>query len=97
MQPTRSELTALGFALAPFVVYFGDSSTQTVNGVVTSHYDYNYAGVVLGVVAIVLAVKAVLKLPAEAPSQPRALHLLAAAGIAGLALYQIARGASLLA
>jgi hypothetical protein len=97
MHPTRSELTALGVALAPFVVYFGESGRHTVNGEVVGHYDYNYAGIVLGVVAIVLAVKALRKLPAEAPNQPRPLHFAAAAGIAVLALYQIARGASLLA
>src|SRR5262245_66053812 len=97
MRPTRSMLWALGCALAPFVVYVGSSTTHTVNGQVTSHTDYNYAGIVLGVVAIMLAVKAVLRLPVEAPTQPRALHLVAGAAVAALAVYQIARGASLLA
>jgi hypothetical protein len=97
MQPTRSEIIALVVALAPFVVYFGASGTQTVNGQITSYYNYNYAGIVLGVVAIGLAIRAVSRLPEEAPSQPRALHLAVAAGIAVLAVYQIARGASLLA
>jgi surface polysaccharide O-acyltransferase-like enzyme len=97
MQPTRSELTALAVALAPFVVYFGESRTQTVNGQVISHYDYNYAGVVLGIVAIVLVVRALRRLPAEVPAQARTLHWLVLAGISVLAVYQIARGASLLA
>src|SRR5262249_4840928 len=97
MQPTRSELWALGCALAPFVVTIGASGTQTVNGQIVSHFDYNYTGVVLGVVAIALAVRAVLKLPVEAPSEPRPLHLLAGAGIAARAIYQIVRGAGLLA
>jgi hypothetical protein len=97
MQPTRSELTALGLALAPFVVYFGESSTHTVNGEVISHYDYNYAGIVLGVVAIVLAFKALLRLRTEAPTQPRVPHWVALVGIAALGAYQVARGASLLA
>jgi surface polysaccharide O-acyltransferase-like enzyme len=97
MQPTRSELSALGFALAPFVVSVGDSYSRTENGVVVAAYDYNYAGVVLGVVAIALAVRAFARLPREAPAgDSRPLHLLAIGAIVGLALYQIARGASLL-
>jgi hypothetical protein len=97
MQPTRSELIALAFALAPFVVYVGASRTESFNGVVTSHTDYNYAGIVLGVIAIVLVIKALLRLPSDAPTGPRGLHWVALAGIAALALYQIARGASLFA
>jgi hypothetical protein len=97
MQPTRSELSALGMALAPFVVYVGSSYSHTVNGQIVSAYDYNYAGSVLGVVAIVLAVRAFRRLPAEASGQPRWIHIAGIAGIVALAGYQIARGASLLA
>jgi hypothetical protein len=96
MQPTRLELIALAVALAPFAVYFGESRTQTVNGQVISHYDYNYAGVVLGIAAIVLAVRAIRGLPTEVPAQQRTLHWLLLAGIIVLAGYQIARGANLL-
>ncbi len=97
MQPTRSEMTALGAALAPFVIHFGDSYRHTVNGQVVTAYDYNYAGVLFGVVAIVLAVQAYLKLHVEGTGQYRAVHMIGIAGIVALALYQIARGASLLA
>jgi hypothetical protein len=97
MRPTRSELGALGVALAPFVVYVGSSFSETVNGRVVSAYDYNYAGIAFGIAAIVMAVRAFIRLPAEAASsEPHAVHAVAIAGIVALACYQIARGASLL-
>jgi hypothetical protein len=98
MRPTRSALAALGVALAPFVVTIGSRYSETINGQVVRAYDYNYAGIVFGIIAVIMAVRAVIRLPAEAASnEPRAVHIVAIAGIVALALYQIARGASLLA
>jgi len=51
---TRSEIAALVCALLPFVVNIGDRSVQTIDGVERVRWDYNYAGVVLGVIALVV-------------------------------------------
>jgi hypothetical protein len=89
---TAKEIWAVLLALAPFVVYFGQRAT--VNGVV--QYDYNYAGVVLGVLAVAITGYAALRLKPEIGGQPPLPHygLLGAAAVLGV--YQVLNGASII-
>ena len=54
MKLTKHERTGLVLAALPFIVTIGDSAAVTVNGVTTVRWDYNYAGVVLGLIALLV-------------------------------------------
>ncbi len=56
----RLGLIALLLAL-PIVVFVGESGRTVVNGEVVGEYRVNYAGVLLAVIAFVLAVSATLR------------------------------------
>jgi hypothetical protein len=96
MKVTKAEIAALVFALLPFVVRFGDRSVETVNGIERVKWDYNYAGVVLGVVALVAIYIGLRDLKDEQPEQPPMPHYAICGAIGLLALYQIAKGAFLI-
>ena len=98
MKLTKHEKIALVLAALPFVVTVRDWSVETVNGVTTVRWDYNYAGVVLGLIALCVVYTGVRELNASIAykPQPRAPHYAIFAAIALLAVYQIAKGASLL-
>ncbi len=96
MKVTRHEITAFVLALLPFVVSVGDRSVQTINGVPRVLWDYNYAGVILGVVALVVVYIGLRDLKENIGDQPPAPHYAIFAAIFLLALYQIAKGAFLI-
>ena len=96
MKVTKTEIAALVFALLPFVVRIGDRSVETVNGVERVRWDYNYAGVILGLVALVAVYIGLRDLKHDVPDQPPAPHYAVLGAIALLALYQIAKGAFLI-
>lgn len=93
---TRNEIIALVCTLLPFVVRIGDRSVQTVNGVSRVLWDYNYAGIVLGLVALVVLFVGLRELKEHIGDQNPLPHYSIIALIALLALYQIARGAFLI-
>ncbi len=98
MKPTKHEMTALVLAVLPFVVQVRDRAVETVNGVTTVRWDYNYAGVVLGLVALLVVYMGVRDLNAsrEYKPEPRAPHYAIFTPIALLAIYQAAKGAFLI-
>ncbi len=96
MKMTRSEIAALVCALLPFVVVIGDRSVETINGVTHVRWDYNYAGVILGVIALVVVYVGLRDLKEDIGEQPPAPHYAIFAAIVLLALYQIAKGAFLI-
>lgn len=96
MKVTKAEIAALVFALLPFVVRIGDRAVETVNGVTRVKWDYNYAGIVLGVVALVAIYIGLRDLKDEQPEQPPMPHYAICGAIGLLALYQIAKGAFLI-
>ena len=98
MKLTKHAKTALTLAALPFVVRIGERMSSTVNGVTTVWWDYNYAGVVLGLVALLVVCVGVWNLDAclAGKPEPRAPHYAIFAAIAALAIYQSAKGASLL-
>ena len=98
MKLTKHEKTALVLAMLPFVVKFSERAEATVNGVTTVLWDYNYAGVVLGLVALIVVYMGVRDLNASIAyrREPRAKHYAIFAAIGLLAIYQIAKGASLI-
>ena len=65
MKLTKYEKTALTLAALPFVVKFTDRAQATVNGVTTVLWDYNYAGVVLGLIALIVVYMGVRDLNAS--------------------------------
>lgn len=91
----RGKIGALVAALLPFVVTFGDRATETRDGVRRVLWDYNYAGVVLGVLAVVLAIAAARNLPRSAQASP-APHYAILGAIALLGVYQALKGGSLI-
>lgn len=93
---TKAEIAALVFALLPFVVRIGDRAVETVNGVTRVKWDYNYAGIVLGIIALVAIYVGLRDLKDEQSEQPVAPHYALCGAIGLLALYQIARGAFLI-
>ena len=98
MKLTKHEITALVLAALPFVVSIGDRAVATVNGVTTVHWDYNYAGVIFGFAALLVLYMGIRDLYASRaykpePSAPR-YAIFAAIGV--LAIYQAAKGASLI-
>src|SRR5262249_54297071 len=100
MKLTKHEMTALVLAALPFVVSVRDRATETVNGVTTVRWDYNYAGVVLGFVALLvvyMGVRHLLACPrSENKPEPRAPHYAIFTPIVLLAIYQMAKGAFLI-
>ena len=98
MKLTKHETTALVLAVLPFVVTVGDRATVTVNGVTTVRWDYNYAGVVLGLIALVVVYMGVRDLNASLAYKPerRAPHYAIFTPIALLAVYQLSKGAFLI-
>jgi hypothetical protein len=96
MKVTRNEIAALICALLPFVVHIGDRSVQTINGVTQVRWDYNYAGVVLGVIALVVVYVGLRDLKQHIGDQTPAPHYAILGTITLLALYQIAKGAFLI-
>jgi len=98
MKVTKHEITALILATLPFVVTLGDRAVETVNGVTTVRWDYNYAGVVLGLIVLLVVYMGVRDLNAsiEYKPQPRAPHYAIFTAIGVLAIYQIAKGAFLI-
>jgi len=96
MKVTRSEIAALVCALLPFVVNIGDRLVQTIDGVTRVRWDYNYAGVVLGVIALVVVYVGVRDLKEDIGEQAPAPHYAIFGAIVLLALYQIAKGAFLI-
>jgi len=98
MKVTKAEIAALVFALLPFVVRIGDQSVETVSGVTRVKWDYNYAGVILGVMALVAIYISLRDLNSEQPEQPQQPmpHYALCGAIGLLALYQIAKGAFLI-
>jgi hypothetical protein len=96
MKVTRREIAALVCALLPFVVVIGDRSVETINGVTRVRWDYNYAGVILGVIALVVVYVGLRDLKEDSGEQAPAPHYAIFAAIALLALYQIAKGAFLI-
>jgi hypothetical protein len=55
--PSRTEIVGILIALAPFVLRFGTSYTRTVNGVVVESQSTNYVGLLLGPIAILIALR----------------------------------------
>jgi hypothetical protein len=98
MRLTKYQRTALVLAALPFVVSVSERASTTINGVTRVSYDYNYAGVVLGLIALLVILIGVRDLHASQvyKPEPRAPHYRIFATIAVLAIYQIAKGASLL-
>jgi hypothetical protein len=98
MKLTKHAKTALTLAALPFVVRVGERAEMTVNGVTTVRWDYNYAGVVLGLVALLVVYMGVRDLNASLAyrPQPCAPHYAIFAAIVVLAIYQSAKGAFLI-
>jgi hypothetical protein len=98
MKLTKRERTGLILAALPFVVTVGDSAAVTVNGVTTVRWDYNYAGVVLGLIALLVVYMGMRDLNASIAYKPEppAPHYAVFAAIGLLAIYQIAKGAFLI-
>jgi hypothetical protein len=95
MEFMRGKIGALVAALLPFVVHFGDRSTVTRDGETTVLFDYNYAGVVFGLLAVGLAIAAARNLPRSAQAAP-VPHYAILAAIAALGVYQALDGAALI-
>jgi hypothetical protein len=98
MEATKHERTGLVLAALPFVVKLGDSAAVTVNGVTTVLWGYSYAGVVLGLIALLVVYMGVRDLNASIAfkPEPRAPHYAIFAAIGLLAIYQTAKGAFLI-
>jgi hypothetical protein len=96
MKVTSKEIVGLICALLPFVVHIGDRSVVTINGVETVRWDYNYAGVVLGVIALAVTYAGLRDLKQDIRNQAPAPHYAIYAVIAVIAIYQIAKGAYLI-
>jgi hypothetical protein len=98
MKLTKHAITALVLAVLPFVIKLGDRAVETVNGVTTVRWDYNCAGVALGLIALLVLYIGVRELNASIAyrPQPRAPHYVTFAAIGLLAIYQAANGAFLI-
>jgi hypothetical protein len=98
MKVTKHAITALVLAALPFVVGIRDRAVRSVNGVETVHWDYNYAGPIFGLIALLVLYMGVRDLHAPSASKPapRAPHYAMFAAISLLAIYQAAKGASLI-
>lgn len=89
---TTKEIWAIVLAVAPFVLYFGQSAS--VNGVV--QYDYNYAGIVAGPLAIIVAGYAAFTLKRDIGEQPPMPHYALLGVCALVGVYQFLNGASII-
>lgn len=88
--PDKSEIAGIVAAAAPFICTF--STTSTVNGQVVSSTDY--AGIALGIVAILIGLSTIRLWATTAPAdlmKRRALTV----GIIALGAFQLARGLGL--
>jgi len=89
---TAKEIWAIVLALASFLIYIGER--VTVSGVV--QHDYNYAGIVCGVLAIAVAAYATLTLKRDIREQAPMPHYALLSACAALGLYQALNGASII-
>jgi hypothetical protein len=98
MKVTKHAITALVLAALPFVITIGDRAARSVNGIETVVWDYNYAGVIFGFIALLVLYMGVrdLHAPSASKPEPRAPHYAMFAAIGLLAIYQAAKGASLI-
>jgi hypothetical protein len=89
---TAKEIWAIVLALASFLIYVGER--VTVNGIV--QHDYNYAGIVCGVLAIAVAAYGAVTLKKDIGEQQPMPHYALLGGCALLGLYQALNGASII-
>jgi hypothetical protein len=97
-RPTRRTVVALALGVVAFFVFFGESSSRTVNGVVVSEHTYNYAAVVLGAIAMLLVAGEAYRLfrgDRTAFAGPLGAHVVVFVAVAALGLYQVLAGADL--
>ncbi len=96
MKLTSREIGGAICALLPFVVRIGDRSVVVVNGVQQVRWDYNYAGVVLGLLAVAICVSGLANLKEDVRAQDPRPHYAIYGAIILLGLYQAAKGAWLI-
>lgn len=60
----RNAIIALVLGLIGFVLFVGAENTVTENGVVTSHSRLNFAGIILAVIGLIMAIRVLLRRPA---------------------------------
>ena len=106
MRLTKQEIGALILAALPFVVHYRDRAVATSDGETRVLYDYDYAGVILGAIALVVVVFALVAtrdhFRSEYPvredlrGEQAGFHYAVLAAIALLAVYQVLKGASLI-
>lgn len=89
--PTRQEIIGIVVALLPFVLFFGTSSSTTVNGVVVESSRLNYAAIILGPIAAIIGLR-VAMFARTALEADRIKHYAAAAAIIILGVFQTLRG-----
>ena len=89
---TMKEIWAVVFAVAGFLIYIGQRAT--VNGVV--QYDYNFAAVVCGAIAVVIAGLGAYTLKGDIGEQPPMPHYGLLGIVALVGIYHVLNGASII-
>lgn len=59
MDRFRTPLIILALGVAPIWIFIGSTSTTTINGEVVSDHSFNIAGLILGLIGVVMAFRAV--------------------------------------
>ncbi len=90
MDRFRTPLIILALGIVPFWLFIGTSSSTTVNGQVVSDHRFNIAGLVLGLVGVAMAFRALRE---GARGDGLRLGLIVAAGV--VCLLQIAHSVGL--
>ena len=106
MRLTKQEIGALILAALPFVVHYRDRAVVTSNGETRVLYDYDYAGVILGIIALFVIALAFVAtrdhfrgeyaIREDLRGEAARFHYAVLAAIAALAVYQVLKGASLI-
>jgi hypothetical protein len=106
MRLTKQEIGALILAALPFVVHYRDRSVDNSSGETRVLYDYDYAGVIFGIIALFVVVLALVAtrdqfrgdyaIREDLRGESASFHYAVLAAIATLAVYQVLKGASLI-
>ncbi len=104
MRLTKQEIGASILAALPFVIHYRDRAVNTSDGETRVLYDYDYAGVILGVIALFVVVLAFVAtrdhfssdyaIREDLRGEAVGFHYTVLAVIGTLAVYQILKGAS---
>ncbi|MCL4878310.1 MAG: hypothetical protein KJ064_16735 [Anaerolineae bacterium] len=93
--PNQNEIIGLVLAFAPFICNFTTTTTRTVNGVTVEETSTDYADIILGALAVVIALTIIPSIRAASPDS-RLKHAGIFVLVLAVGIFQILSGSGTL-